>query len=684
MVATLDAFHFDLVLPPAVLEAVVALPPASGAGGTAASESAPPKKRSRVAKAAEEGGKAGEGEENGDEEEEQDGDASEEEEEEGDDGEEEEEAGKGGSVSAAVSALAAKESIDERAAKAASVMHAVRSKLLPDLYRHFKDPKTDGVRVPVALAVLKLLLLMPEALLQRELHGFLLRIVETLSSRNKTMREVGRETLGKVVLELGAPNFGAVLHEMTTSLRKGFQIHVLGFSLHYLLAKLVPVCEPGALDYCAAPLVRALLADIFGEAAEKKEVDAIANSMKETRATKSFASFELLASVITFVPDVNKLIPPITTAIAAAEGGFDSLKNVTHGRELLRYACLGLSVNPTVELQSLCVYVCGLLNTHLPPKGEAATPGSSARAAAQRVAPVGSVLQPLHEPGVTGGLGGSPISHELLGFALSLLLAALRKGRFSPRDPAHLSLLAPLLPLLQRCLKSDSSSVVSLSLRTIGALLPFPLPSLPAHANALLDRTLQILRRSANLKGSELVGVGLKVVTALLRKPPTPVADRGTGSAAAGDADGDERAAEEHDDEDDEDDDDDDDEGEGEGGGVGSGTGVAAAGPRPKVGGGAALDERQLRWLLSFVSVHLEDDVLQSALFGLLRVILGRRFVLAELYDLVLVLGEMLLQSPSESVRSTCAKLFLTFLMHYPLGERRVQQHFNFLVTNLS
>ena len=64
-------------------------------------------------------------------------------------------------------------------------------------------------------------------------------------------------------------------------------------------------------------------------------------------------------------------------------------------------------------------------------------------------------------------------------------------------------------------------------------------------------------------------------------------------------------------------------------------------------------------------------------------VIFGRKFVLAELYDLVLTLGEMVLQADSPSTRSSCAHLFLTFLLRYPLGPKRVQQHLSFLVTNL-
>ena len=95
---------------------------------------------------------------------------------------------------------------------------------------------------------------------------------------------------------------GAVLHEMRTSLTKGFAVHVLGYSLHYLLMKLVPTIRPGELDYCADRIVRVLFDDLYGEAAEKKEVDEIATSIKEARATKSYASFELLASVVSLRP----------------------------------------------------------------------------------------------------------------------------------------------------------------------------------------------------------------------------------------------------------------------------------------------------------------------------------------------------------------------------------------------
>ena len=96
-------------------------------------------------------------------------------------------------------------------------MHQVRNKLLPELYAHLKDPKTEGVRVAVALAVLKLC-----SLCQTPSGAPSCGLPH---ARRRDARQpeqqpapAGRETLAKVVLELGPKNFGAVIHEMSTSL----------------------------------------------------------------------------------------------------------------------------------------------------------------------------------------------------------------------------------------------------------------------------------------------------------------------------------------------------------------------------------------------------------------------------------------------------------------------------------
>jgi U3 small nucleolar RNA-associated protein 20 len=143
-------------------------------------------------------------------------------------------------------------------ARACAILATVRDRLLPPLYAHMRDPKTDGARVAVAVAVLKLLKLLPPRALAGQLKPFLMRLVATLGSRDKGVRARGREALGMVVVELGPGHFRAVVHELETSLKRGFQLQVSA-SLRFA-APLNPVLPgaraPNALPARSAPVAR--------------------------------------------------------------------------------------------------------------------------------------------------------------------------------------------------------------------------------------------------------------------------------------------------------------------------------------------------------------------------------------------------------------------------------------------
>ena len=161
------------------------------------------------------------------------------------------------------------------------------------------------------------------------------------------------------------------------------------------------------------------------------------------------------------------------------------------------HACLrlqqpgaGLGANASVAQQPLCVYVHGMLSTHLP-KDEECGGGTPADGATYETpsgkgsksgaaAAAGTVLAPKIEGGLVSGATDSPLSQELLVFALDLLLSAVKRERFDTRSPQHAALLEPLLPLLQRAMRVDADAVVSLALRTLCALVPQPGRNHPA------------------------------------------------------------------------------------------------------------------------------------------------------------------------------------------------------------
>src|SRR5687768_1505256 len=46
--------------------------------------------------------------------------------------------------------------------------------------------------------------------------------------------------------------------------------------------------------------------------------------------------------------------------------------------------------------------------------------------------------------------------------------------------------------------------------------------------------------------------------------------------------------------------------------------------------------------------------------------------------------SKLMIRSEYGNVRSVCSSLFLNFLVHYPIGPKRFQQHLQFIVNNLS
>ena len=98
----------------------------------------------------------------------------------------------------------------------------------------------------------------------------------------------------------------------------------------------------------------------------------------------------------------------------------------------------------------------------------------------------------------------------------------------------------------------------------------------------------------------------------------------------------------------------------------------------------AVSDEHLRAVLQSGVFLDLEESGSRSTAFALLKVILARRLLVPELYDLMARVGELMIKSQALSVRHLSRDTFLTFLLDYPLGPKRLQQHLDFVVLNLT
>ncbi|XP_014487693.1 PREDICTED: small subunit processome component 20 homolog [Dinoponera quadriceps] len=98
----------------------------------------------------------------------------------------------------------------------------------------------DLLRVPIALALVKLLQKMPEDLLDANLPGIFMKLCTFLKSRMESVRRATREILQKIMITLGPKYLHYLLKETNTLLTKGFQVHVLVYTVQSVLSALKP------------------------------------------------------------------------------------------------------------------------------------------------------------------------------------------------------------------------------------------------------------------------------------------------------------------------------------------------------------------------------------------------------------------------------------------------------------
>lgn len=94
--------------------------------------------------------------------------------------------------------------------------------------------------------------------------------------------------------------------------------------------------------------------------------------------------------------------------------------------------------------------------------------------------------------------------------------------------------------------------------------------------------------------------------------------------------------------------------------------------------------EKDLLFLLEFITPDLEEPNRQGTVFTVLRAIIARRFVVPEMYDLMDNVSEVMVTSQSSQVQEHCRSVLLQFLLEYPQGKNRLKNQMTSLAKNLS
>jgi U3 small nucleolar RNA-associated protein 20 len=500
------------------------------------------------------------------------------------------------------------EVVDEE--KATKIETILCKEIIPDLRKHLRDSKTGQmVRVNVAISIVKLIKHLPQELQEEQLPAIITGMCHALQSREQSDRDGTRQSLLSIATYLGPTYFYFIVQEMKGCLTRGYQEHVLGYTIHYLLHGLVPTLKVGDLDYCLDTVLEILLEDSMGEVASKKEVEAVAKSMKETKAQTSYDSFQLLAQILTFPDSFKVLVDTFHNVLINAE----STKVRNRLERILNQITKGLRLNTSVTQENILVFIFNITTSYLDISTKKAVKEAPVTPPPdKKLKNDSSLLLTKIAPKQKSYLVTN--SFMLVDFGLQLLNNYVKKrGFFDIRSRATDEMLDPFISLLVKCMQCNSISTAILAMKCLSVLLHMTLPSSPKYLGAIKDRLFDLVKGS----GEEATKQCFKLISVLLNKYSY-----------------------------------------------------------------IKIEYKQLNAIVHLVDSELETTK-QTATFSLLKSILYRKYICPEIYDLMIRVSFFIVKSDIPHIRQQSSELFIQFLLHYPLGATRLQQHLDFLINNL-
>lgn len=496
--------------------------------------------------------------------------------------------------------------------------------------RHSEREEEEILRVPIALAMVKLLQKLPDGMLDHSLPGILLKVCQFLKSPLRSVRMCTRDNLRSIMSTVGTKHLDTLLQMMSTLLTRGFHVHVLTVTVHAVLDTLKLQLKAADIDRNLQSILAVILEDIFGRTADEKAVHKIGVATPEAKpSNKSYLSLNIVAVNVGESCLLDLLIP------------FKDQLQRTHSKstvgkvqECCQQIVRGLVHNRNLSTESLLMFIYGTASESipdlLPDAGARAPLTDEAREKLRRARPDTFLITP--EPrGRTGAIkkivrtNVRANAHVLVEFGLDLLHIMLKRGKLLKIDYAPF--LDPVVPVLVDSLRSAHIRVTTYALNCLTAMWTHDM-RLDALREAvephIVPEIFGVLHRyatagiSTSNENFGLVKNAFNAMVALLR-----FCEYYTCS------------------------------------------------------------EEQLRTLLLYVEQNLHDAGKQTIAFSLLRVIVGRKLLVAEMHEVMRKIGELVVTSESGDCRKDAKSIMVNYLMDYPLG-KKVDSFLKFFVANLT
>ncbi|KAL6450674.1 UTP20 U3 small nucleolar RNA-associated protein 20 [Candida maltosa Xu316] len=377
------------------------------------------------------------------------------------------------------------------------VLYEVSPPLLKIL--QVRDDETIVARAPLAEALTNFLLCITKEKIDGELPGILTSTCQVMRSRSEELRDAVRKTLGKIAISLGPEYLSFILKELKTALSRGSQIHVLSFTVHYLLTCISPSLKHGDLNESIGIIMGIVMEDIFGAAGQEKDAEGYTSKMKEVKFKKSFDTSEIVTSNISLTQFGN-IIEPIKMLLQ------EMIAHKTQVKldELLRRLSLGLNHNEEaskVEILHLCFQIYMMSKEN------------------DRVEEVKVSVKEQHFLTTLDRKTKKHTDKSLYKQTMQRLAFELLRTAISRHDNLlTVANLQGFIPLLEEGLKSENESVVTISLKILNMIIRLPFPD-QSPFKTCARRSLVLIKNSPSTN-SDVCQSALKFLATTIRHNP--------------------------------------------------------------------------------------------------------------------------------------------------------------------
>lgn len=584
--------------------------------------------------------------------------------------------------------------------------------------------KNKSLRSPIVLALTKLFLKLPVHVFQLKFPRLLTVICQALKNGDSDLRDIARTTLARVATVVDIKYLSDIVRELAVSLNDGYKLHVRTAALHSVLYSISksykrPVDASQLtlpFDMCVPAMMDILQQDIFGTASEMKEVETSKKRLvKEAGGMKGLGSLELIGRMILFQPSivasspsnhssVHALVTPFLSRLHDPEVPSSIIGKV---KEAMNRIIIGITQNTSASSEEVLPFAYATVSPFI--FVEAEDPGDdedlddsddedlkdlevSKTQSSQRKnnskehnktvrkvfdwAPsqlknakdsasayemkiknkleLRQVQDGANAPKLTGSRRydslkskGKDLNSPATSCAVSLGLGLLHSHLKKYRSSCNERMSDPFVRILFQCVKySKDNTAVLLSLKCLHVLLRLDLPSVPKYRSELAKCILKILSSMSCNTQNEMVQSGFKTLTLLLG------ANRGKAIEYLENTDN---------------------------------INVGGRGKKElnEFENDAILNKGQMSVLVSILQSALTDAEHHNATFGVIKTITSRQFISPEYYDLMETILKMTVQSQKPTMRQQAAKIFMQYLIEYPMGKQRLEKHLKQLVLNI-